>query len=202
MKLRTSIDFFSEKAWQQAKFLASAPSFKCCIPEGPLPEIAFVGRSNAGKSSLINALARRKGLAKSSSTPGKTQAMNFFSVGDLCILVDMPGYGFAKVPKEIREQWNVEIDLYFTKRSTLQAAILVLDIRREPSAEDVQCALFCLHKGIPLLCVFTKGDLVKEPLLSAKRAMEALGDLPYAVHSEGDPYARKHVLMRLKELWD
>ena len=126
-----------------------------------LPEIAIVGRSNVGKSSLINHLLNRV-LAKTSSKPGKTQSINFFLIDDALALVDLPGYGYAKVSKEIREEWGAFINTYLEKRTSLKLILFLMDIRRIPSEEDcafIQWAHF--HKK-PLLIIFTKTDKLKD----------------------------------------
>ena len=105
------------------------------MPKDKLPEIAFIGRSNVGKSSLINNLCNRK-IAKTSSTPGKTQLINFFKINKKFYLVDLPGYGYAKVTPEVKKKWEAFIDIYLQKRETLKAVFLLLDIRREPNEHD------------------------------------------------------------------
>ncbi len=192
--------------WVSARFVCSAPCLKDCISDGPLPEIALVGRSNVGKSSLINHLTGCKGLAKTSGTPGKTQAMNFFVIDDSLMLVDMPGYGFARVPLEVKERWNAEIDLYFRQRKSLRAVMLLMDVRRDPCLEDIACVHFCMHTNKPLLLVFTKVDTVKPreagPLVEG--CLEKLGNLslPYVIHAKGDPIAKKMLITKIKGLWD
>lgn len=166
-----------------ARFLTSAlaePEWP--LVKGPqgnlLPEIAFVGRSNVGKSSLINALTQQKGLAKTSSIPGKTQRMNFFLIDEKLLLVDLPGYGYAKAPKTYAEDWSKAIDAYFTKRGSLRLLILLIDSRRELSPEDHLVIHWAEAKSLPLLLVFTKTDklssseLIKAKLLADQIAKE------------------------------
>ena len=105
-------------------------------PPSDKPEIAFAGKSNVGKSSLINVLVNRKGIARTSSTPGRTQAINFFCLEDRLYLVDLPGYGFARVPLHIKKSWGEMVETYLRKRSNLMAVVVILDIRRELSAGD------------------------------------------------------------------
>jgi len=123
-----------------------------------LPEIALVGRSNVGKSSLINLLLRSKRLAKVSSTPGKTQTINFFAIDQKLSLVDLPGYGYAKVPKDLRDAWSKKLEEYFQNRQPLRLVLLLLDIRRTPSEEDLTMAKWSAHMRKPLLIIFTKCD--------------------------------------------
>jgi len=129
-------------------------------PEGDLPEIAFAGRSNVGKSSLINVLVNRKNLVRTSSTPGRTQLINFFNVNGTFTLVDLPGYGFAKVPLAVKKEWGPMMETYFAKRANLRGVVLILDIRRIPVAEDIQMLDWLGSYGIPALLVVTKCDKV------------------------------------------
>ena len=143
------------------------------------PEIAIAGRSNVGKSSLINHLLRTTGLARVSSSPGKTQTINFYSVDDQMFLVDLPGYGYAKVAKKIREEWGHWISEYFMKRKELKAVLLLLDIRRTPSEEDIAMAEWTTRQNIPLQIVFTKTDKVTdhEKQQFAKNALQTFSHL-------------------------
>jgi len=131
-------------------------------PPAELPEIAFAGRSNVGKSSLINVLVNRKNLVRTSSTPGRTQLINFFQVNDLFTLVDLPGYGFAKVPLAVKKQWGPMIETYLAKRSTLRGVVLIFDVRRTPTAEDQQMLAWLRTYGIPPVLVITKCDKVSK----------------------------------------
>ncbi|MBJ6724771.1 ribosome biogenesis GTP-binding protein YihA/YsxC [Geomesophilobacter sediminis] len=127
-------------------------------PEGDLPEIAFAGRSNVGKSSLVNVLVNRKNLVRTSSTPGRTQLINFFQVNDDFMLVDLPGYGYAKVPLDVKRQWRPMMETYLSKRENLRGVVLILDIRRVPSEEDRQMLSWLRSFGIPPIVVLTKCD--------------------------------------------
>jgi GTP-binding protein len=149
------------------KFLTSAlkpdefPKIKS--PNGQiLNEIAFAGRSNAGKSSFINALLQTKGLAKTSSSPGKTQRINFFLIDDSLLLVDLPGYGYAKAPISEVKNWSSAIDEYLNSSPYLQMIFLILDIRREPSEEDLLIANWAASKHISLFVIFTKRDKLSD----------------------------------------
>jgi GTP-binding protein len=141
----------------QADFIKSAAKPKDYPPPG-LPEVAFVGRSNVGKSSLINVLAGRKGLVRTSSTPGRTQLINFFDINGILTLVDLPGYGYAKAPPELRKQWGPMIEAYLSSRESLKAVVLILDIRREPSDGDLQMLRWLEMYNIPPIIVLTKCD--------------------------------------------
>jgi GTP-binding protein len=127
-------------------------------PEGNLPEIAFAGRSNVGKSSLINVLVNRKSLVRTSSTPGRTQLINFFDVNGEFTLVDLPGYGFARVPLAVKKQWGPMMETYLSKRATLRGVVLILDIRRIPVAEDIQMLHWLNAYSVKPIIVVTKCD--------------------------------------------
>ncbi|MBD2870474.1 ribosome biogenesis GTP-binding protein YihA/YsxC [Paenibacillus arenilitoris] len=129
-------------------------------PEDALPEIALAGRSNVGKSSLINKLILRKNLARTSSQPGKTQQLNYYRVNDFVYLVDFPGYGYAKVSKTQREQFGEMIERYIREREQLKLQLLVIDIRHEPSKQDQQMYHWLKHYEIPTCIVATKADKI------------------------------------------
>jgi GTP-binding protein len=128
------------------------------LPPGEMPEIALVGRSNVGKSSLINRLANRKNLAKSSSTPGKTRTINYYLINRAWYMVDLPGYGFAKVSKTERDKWGRMIEKFLGQRSQLQGVIQLLDIRHAPSEGDRLMLNWLQQNEIPVLMVATKAD--------------------------------------------
>jgi GTP-binding protein len=130
------------------------------LPQGNLPEIALVGRSNVGKSSLINKVVNRKGLAKSSSTPGKTRTINFFIINDSWHWVDLPGYGYAKVSQQERNRWQKMIEKYLQKREQLKGVIMLLDIRHEPNQNDRLMKDWLLTSELPLLLIATKADKI------------------------------------------
>jgi GTP-binding protein len=131
-------------------------------PPPVLPEIAFAGRSNVGKSSLINILVNRKSLVRTSSTPGRTQLINFFTVNGEFTLVDLPGYGYARVPLAVKKEWGPMIETYLSKRESLRGVVLILDIRRIPVAEDRQMLEWLRAYGIQPLLVVTKCDKVSK----------------------------------------
>ena len=141
-----------------AQYLLSAPNLTHCPPdEGH--EVAFAGRSNAGKSSCLNLVAGQKSLARVSKTPGRTQLINFFTLNDVRQkLVDLPGYGFAKVPDAMRANWGRDIQGYLTLRESLKGLVLLSDIRHPMRELDVQMAQWCFSRDLPVQIVLTKGD--------------------------------------------
>jgi GTP-binding protein len=142
-----------------AEFVVSAVGPKQYPTDG-LPEIALVGRSNVGKSSLLNKMMNRKGLARTSSKPGKTQTLNYFRVNNMLYFVDFPGYGYAKVAKSLRQQWGKMIENYLKQRQELRFVIQLVDIRHAPSKDDVAMYDWCKEIGIPTVVVATKGDKI------------------------------------------
>lgn len=142
-------------------FVISAVNFNQ-YPDNDLPEIAFAGRSNVGKSSLINSLLNRKKLVKVSSSPGKTRTINFFIVNDELMLVDLPGYGYAAVSKTEKIKWSGMIESYLTKRKNLISVILLVDIRHEPSRDDVIMYDFIKHYNKKTMIVATKSDKISK----------------------------------------
>lgn len=142
-----------------ADILLSAAN-KSHYPQDEIPEVALAGRSNVGKSSFINTLLNRKNLARTSGKPGKTQLLNFFNVDDKLRLVDVPGYGYARVSKKEREKWGRMIEEYLTSRENLKAVVSLVDFRHEPSADDVQMYEFLKYYEIPVVLVATKADKI------------------------------------------
>lgn len=142
---------------KSAEFIKSATK-PAQYPLEQLPEIAFAGRSNVGKSSLINTLVNRKRLVKTSSTPGRTQLINFFEINQKIIFVDLPGYGYAKVPVSVRKKWGPMIETYLSGRNTLQAVVVILDIRRTPQQEELNLLGWLSHYAIAAIVVLTKTD--------------------------------------------
>ena len=138
-------------------FLESVFSLKQ-LPEAVYPEVAFAGRSNVGKSSLINKLVSRRNLVKTSSKPGKTQSLNFFSVDQKMYMVDLPGYGFAKVSKKVQSSWNQLISDYLEKRESLVCVIVIIDIRHELKALDRELVDWLRFQKINFIPVYTKAD--------------------------------------------
>lgn len=138
--------------------LAATAFNKSQYPVDGLPQLAVVGRSNVGKSSLINAVLNRKNFAKVSSKPGKTRGINFYKINQCIYLVDLPGYGYAEVSKEMKRQWAKNIETYLDTSSNLRHALLLIDIRRIPTDDDLLMADWFRHKGIQFTVVATKSD--------------------------------------------
>lgn len=132
------------------------------LPKDKKPECAFVGRSNVGKSSLLNAILGRKGLAKTSSTPGKTQTLNFFDINGTCFFVDLPGYGYAKVPIALKEQWNHYMIQYLREREELRLVVMLVDARHKPSPLDLEMLAILDEAQTPTVVVATKVDKLKQ----------------------------------------
>lgn len=135
------------------------------LPENRMMEIAFAGKSNVGKSSLINGLLNRKSLARTSSSPGKTQTINFYNVNKRLYFVDLPGYGYAKVPEETKEKWGKMIERYLHTSKQLKAVFLLIDIRHEPSANDVNMYQWIVQNGYAPIIIATKLDKIKRSQL-------------------------------------
>jgi GTP-binding protein len=149
---------------QSATFLKSCPSIKFC-PEPSKPEFAFIGRSNVGKSSLINMLTGWTKLAKTSGQPGKTQTINYFTINDSWYLVDLPGYGYAKVSQKKREIWNKAVDQYIVKRKNLLCLFVLIDCRVPPQDSDLRLMGLLGINEIPFARVFTKTDKLNSTAL-------------------------------------
>ncbi len=147
-----------------AKFVISNTDVRKC-PSDPIPEYAFIGRSNVGKSSLINMLTNQKKLAKTSGKPGKTQLINHFLINDSWFLVDLPGYGYAKVSKDQRQTFQKFIKEYFNKRMQLACSFVLIDSRHEPQKIDLEFMEYLGENGIPFCIVFTKADKLNRSTL-------------------------------------
>lgn len=158
---------------KDAQFVVSNTDYRKCPQDGK-PEYAFIGRSNVGKSSLINMLTNRKGLAMTSSKPGKTQLINHFIINDAWYLVDLPGYGYAQRGKDGRDQIRKIIDSYIINRAELTCLFLLLDCRHEPQQIDIEFMNWLGEEGVPFVIVFTKIDKLSKGAL--KKNMEAYTD--------------------------
>ncbi|NQY02964.1 MAG: YihA family ribosome biogenesis GTP-binding protein [Halieaceae bacterium] len=147
--------------YRDAEFLTSASRLSQC-PEDSGWEVAFAGRSNAGKSSAINSLTKNHKLARTSKTPGRTQLINFFSLSEQQRLVDLPGYGFAKVPKAVKEEWTRQLENYLAKRESLRGMILLMDVRHPLQPFDQQMLDWALAANMPVHILLTKADKLKK----------------------------------------
>jgi GTP-binding protein len=165
--------------YQQTRFLTSVYDPRR-LPTETGAEVAFAGRSNAGKSSAINALCRQKGLAQTSKTPGRTRTINFFSVDAERQLVDLPGYGYAQAPASTREHWRVLVERYLTQRRSLRGLVLVMDIRHPLTDYDWQLLGWCKQRGLPLHVLLTKADK-----LSRGAAITSLQKVERLLHARG-----------------
>jgi GTP-binding protein len=145
--------------FSEARFILSAPGIGHCPPP-ELPEICFAGRSNVGKSSLINSLLNRSKLARTSNVPGKTRELNFYEIDKAWYLVDLPGYGYAKVPKTERERWQKEIDRYLIERENLNLIIQIIDIRHDPTPLDREFTWWLAEYERPFSIVLSKSDKI------------------------------------------
>ncbi|MGZ8161595.1 MAG: ribosome biogenesis GTP-binding protein YihA/YsxC [Methylobacter sp.] len=162
--------------YHQAKFVNSAPLLTNAPPDQGR-EVAFAGRSNAGKSSAINTLTRQNALARISKTPGRTQMLNFFEINEQLRFVDLPGYGYAKVPVAIKKKWHELMENYLTHRKSLCGIILVMDVRHPLTEFDRQMVEWCDHTGLPLHVLLTKADKLtygaaKNTLLQVQRELD------------------------------
>ena len=182
---------------QSAEFLKSVYP-QDDYPPDRYPEVAFAGRSNVGKSSLINTLANSKGLARISSTPGKTQSINFYLINGAVCLVDLPGYGYAKVPQQVRKRWSPLIEDYCQKRKTLRGVVIIIDARTGPTPLDLSLIQWLRGLSLPALIVLTKADkLSKNKMTQAMRqTAEAL-----AIDPEQVCTFSAHTGAGKKELW-
>ena len=167
--------------YRSAQFLTSAAKLHQCPPDEGW-EVAFAGRSNAGKSSAINSLTNNKKLAKTSKTPGRTQLINFFELSDSQRLVDLPGYGFAKVPVAVKKEWTRQLENYLAKRQCLRGMILLMDVRHPLQPFDEQMLNWALAAHMPVHILLTKADKLKKgpannSLLSVRKAVAAHKEL-------------------------
>ena len=176
-------------------------------PPPDKPEIAFAGRSNVGKSSLINVLVNRRGIAKTSSKPGRTQAINFFCVEDRFNMVDLPGYGYARVPLPVKKSWGEMVETYLRKRATLKAVVVILDIRRDPNAGDRELLNWLSHYGINVIVVLTKADKLSRHQVGSRAKLiegqlaEFAGDRP-VIYSSKTREGREEIWKKINRITD
>jgi GTP-binding protein len=189
-----------------ATFSISSPNYRKC-PQDGRPEYAFIGRSNVGKSSLINMLTGVKGLAKTSGRPGKTQLINHFLINNEWYLVDLPGYGYARTSKSSREAWGTMIRDYFLHREQLTNTYVLVDSRLTPQRIDLEFIAFLGQNGVPLTIVFTKTDKEKqrEVMGNIKAMKQALGELweelpPMLLTSSATGYGRDALLDQIETI--
>ena len=190
---------------QQATFISSYTDIRKC-PAPTKPEFAFIGRSNVGKSSLINMLTRRKGLAKTSAKPGKTQTINHFLINDAWYLVDLPGYGYASVSKSVKKNWGKMIEDYLLSRESLYCLFILIDCRLDPQPIDLNFIQWAGGSGIPVCLVFTKIDKIgRQALLQAqekykKKLMESWEELPPLIATSAEKAIGRDELYRSGEV--
>lgn len=153
----------------EPRFITSATKLEEC-PKESLPEVCFAGRSNVGKSSLINVLLNKKNIARTSNVPGKTQQMNYYQIGNDCFFVDLPGYGFARVPKKERERWGQNIRKYLLERNTLRLILHVIDARHNPSQLDEDFFYWMAMNEKPFCILMSKGDKISKNKLQQSKA--------------------------------
>lgn len=189
--------------YQQTRFLTSAPDIRALPPDEGI-EVAFAGRSNAGKSSALNTLTRQNNLARTSKTPGRTQLINTFHLADNKRLIDLPGYGYAKVPLEVKEKWQKSLGEYLQKRQSLKGLVVLMDIRHPLKDLDQQLIFWAVASNIPVLLLLTKADKLpsgqrKKTLLEVREASLAfMGDVTVETFSS----LNKHGLPELEQVLD
>jgi GTP-binding protein len=174
-------------------------------PAESIPEIAFAGRSNVGKSSLINTLLNRKRLARTSTVPGKTRLINFFKINDRLCFVDLPGYGYAKVPLSVKKTWGPMVERYLKERKNLCLVILILDIRREPSDDDRALVEWLHHYDVNFIYVLTKTDKLSKNQVTVRRRtimehLKPMHDEGVILFSSKTGYGKDNVWKKIMEV--
>ncbi|MGC8605650.1 MAG: ribosome biogenesis GTP-binding protein YihA/YsxC [Desulfomonilaceae bacterium] len=185
-----------------AEFIRGA-EYKMDYPPTQTPEIAFAGRSNVGKSSMINSLLSRKNLVRTSKTPGLTRKINFFLINNSFIFVDLPGYGYASVPMDVRRSWAPMVNTYLTERKQLAGVVVIVDSRRAPTELDENLIKFLDARGIPFVVVFSKADKIgrSEQMVRINAAAQKWGtDASVEVFSSVTGMGRKELWSRIIEL--
>lgn len=195
--LFSEIEFISSAANKEQFPLIKSDSGKL------LPEVAIVGRSNVGKSSLLNYMFKRKNLARVSATPGKTQLINFFKVDKELVFVDLPGYGYAKVPKEMRADWGPLIQSYLDDRKQLALILYLFDMRRDPTDEDRELVEWFNRYQKPFMLVFTKKDKINKSSLEKRKneIIKGLPESPYTPHlvSSTNEEGKENLIFSIKK---
>lgn len=189
--------------YNNATFLLSAPTLSELPPDHGI-EVAFIGRSNAGKSSALNTLTGIKGLARTSKTPGRTQMINLFSLDETRRLVDLPGYGYAKVPLAIKHRWQKYINEYLQKRECLKGLVLIMDIRHPLKEYDQQCLEWAYHSELPIHILLTKSDKLSRgaainTLMEVRKAIGHMGSISAQLFSSLNKTGLEEALLRLDE---
>lgn len=206
----------NQLSFKKAQFVTSALKKDECPemrdPQGnPLPEMAIVGRSNVGKSSLLNHLMHSKTLAKVSATPGKTQRLNYFLIDEKLLLVDLPGYGYAKVNKAIKRNWASHLEGYLNNRKSLKLLLLLLDIRRIPNEDDLAFLEWANYRSLPTVLILTKNDKLNQrerkkqtdAILKYLEEEKSLSGLPLVHYSVKEGKCKYKLIDTInKQLWD
>lgn len=192
-------------SYRRAEFMTSAAKLSQCPPDEGW-EVAFAGRSNAGKSSAINSLTDNKKLAKTSKTPGRTQLINFFELSDSQRLVDLPGYGFAKVPQAVKQAWTKQLELYLQNRQSLRGLILLMDVRRPMQPFDVQMLTWAVEASMPVHILLTKADKLKRgpatsTLLKVRAQLKPYGELASAQLFSALKHTGHKELIQVLDAW-
>lgn len=177
----TTSDHPARLDFSRTSYLQSASKLEQCPPDD-CDEVAFVGRSNAGKSSAINVLTGQPKLARTSKTPGRTQLLNFFQIEERKYLVDLPGFGYAKVPEKVKAQWEKQLEAYLRERQSLRGLVLLMDCRHPLKDFDKMMLNWCKQAGMPVHILLTKSDKLKsgarkKSLLETQRALQEYGEL-------------------------
>lgn len=192
-----------ELAISSAEFITSA-SRSGQYPSSDLPEMAFAGRSNVGKSSLINCLVQRRKLVRTSRTPGRTQLINFFQINSAFMFVDLPGYGYAKVSESVRATWGPMVETYLTSRENLRGVVQIMDLRHPPTPEDLSLWNWLRDKNIPAVPILTKADKLSrtkwKPLCQAAGRILGISPSEFILFSTETKQGRDQLLLKIKEL--
>ena len=187
-----------------AAFLTAAQDINS-YPRGGLTEIAFAGRSNVGKSSMINALLGRRDLPRTSKTPGRTRQLNFFVINERLVFVDLPGYGFARVPLEEKERWRTLVETYLENREELAGIVVIIDARRPPTESDMSLVTYLRAHQTPFIVAATKSDkLTRSEIVRQRRAMNhGIGpDVPMVFFSSHSGHGKNQLWKEIKNLID